>query len=246
MKRLFFLLFSLLTGYLYVHAQTPEPATMVQMIEWKYKSAKALLSTYGVTRAYWMEKVPEITSRFGFTSESGRFYGFTNTVGQADLGKYIGAREQVSEAFKKDHPDVYKSIMDNMDGPSIRSYWKIVDEISNTAPDYNPNNFNFRKMILFSVPIGMSTTFQDLMKDVLKQEKKAGIDLTRLYAQSTDGYPSNYYILMYPDADELSYYQKKSQREAIRNANPELLTLLEKVKSMMTIVRIDHLNRIQF
>jgi hypothetical protein len=226
--------------------QAQEAPTMVQMIEWKYKSASEIRKTYGVTRKYWMEKAPQVTSRFGFTSETGRYYGFTNTVGLPDMGKYIGDRDRISESFKKDHPDVYKNIMDNMEGASTRSYWKIVDGISNTASDYDPNSFDFRKMILFSIPFGSEAQFEKSMKEVLEAEKKLGIELSRIYARSNDGYPSNYYILMYPDTDELSYYQKKSKREAIRNASPDLMVLLEKVKAMMTIVRIDHLNRIKF
>ena len=244
-KHLLFIL-PLIIGAFIASAQTAATSTMVQMIEWKYKSARELQSTYGVSRAYWMEKMPEITSRFGFTSETGRYYGFTNTDGMPDMGKYIGAREQVTESFKKDHPDIYKKIIDNMDGPSIRSYWKIADDISNTSQDYDPNKFDYRKMILFSVPNGTATQFEDLMKEVIKEEKRAGIDLTRIYAKSMEGYPSNYYILMYPDGDELSYYQKKSQREVLRRKSPVLQDMLEKVKAMMTIVRIDHLNRIKF
>ena len=188
MKKQSLLLLPLLIGAFIASAQTAATSTMVQMIEWKYKSARELQSTYGVSRAYWMEKMPEITSRFGFTSETGRFYGFTNTDGMADMGKYIGAREQVTESFKKDHPDVYKKIIDNMDGPSIRSYWKIADDISNTSQDYDPNKFDYRKMILFSVPNGTATQFEDLMKEVIKEEKRTGIDLTRIYAKSMEGF----------------------------------------------------------
>ncbi|MFM7838360.1 MAG: hypothetical protein ACKO6K_02240, partial [Chitinophagaceae bacterium] len=135
---------------------------------------------------------------------------------------------------------------ENIDGPTTRSYWKIVEDITNIEDDYDPNSFDYRKMTLFSIPFGSVTTFEKLMQEVIAAEKKAGIQLSRIYAQSVDGYPSNYYILMYPDTDELSYYQKKSKRENIRNANPALLELIEKVKSLMTVVRIDHLNRIKF
>ena len=246
MRKICFLAFSMLLSAMASNLQAQDTPTIVQMIEWKYKSVKELQATYGITRKYWMEKIPAITSRFGFTSETGRFYGFSNTIGLADMGKYIGERDRVAASFKIDHPDVYKKLMDNMEGPTTRSYWKIVSGISNITDDYDPNSFDFRKMILFSVPFGADTQFEQLMQEVIATEKKAGIDLTRIYARSSDGYPSNYYILMYPDRDELSYYQKKSKREEIRNASPALLGILERVKGMMTVVRIDHLKRIKF
>lgn len=246
MKKLFaFFLFLVFLGGL-AHAQRGDSATMVQLIEWKYKSAKVFNETYGITRDYWMRMVPEISGRFAFTSESGRYYGFTNTQGIKDLGAYIGSRDVVTENFRKEYPEVSRKIMNNMDGPTTRSYWQIVSSLSTVSSDYDPNKFDFRKMTLFSIPFNAEKAFEDLILSIIAEEKKLGIDLSRLYAKSIDGYPGNYYILMYPDTEEAAYYQKKKQREELRRSSAVLQEKIEQLRGMITVVRIDHLNRIKF
>jgi hypothetical protein len=104
-------------------------------------------------------------------------------------------------------------------------------------------NYNFRKIVMRTVPANEQEAFEKQMLKMHELELKIGVKYLSVTWRATDGYPTNTYITILPDNSILDFYTKYADRQEKRKNSKEFNDSMKTgVKS--NIIRLDHLSRV--
>lgn len=200
---------------------------------------------YPAIRNWWMEATKGISYNFAaHTAESGRTYGMVFVRGEENLGKYVGQRASLSNKVAVALKAVTDENTANRSQAIQRSIWEQVPNISVMVSDFKVENYDFRKIQIFTVPFDKIAEYEKLIEQSNAEDKAIGISYNYIMYKAVDGYPNNTYMMILPDKSRLDYYTHQDDRNAKRKGNTKLAALNKRASQLRTIIRFDHLNRI--
>lgn len=200
---------------------------------------------YPAIRNWWMEATKGISYNFAaHTAESGRTYGMVFVRGDENLGKYIGQRVALSNKLAIALKAVTDENTANRSQAIQRSIWEQVPNISVMVPEFKVENYDFRKIQIFTVPFDKIAEYEKLIEQSNAEDKAIGISYNYIMYKAVDGYPNNTYMMILPDKSRLDYYTHQDDRNAKRKGNTKLAALNKRASQLRTIIRFDHLNRV--
>jgi hypothetical protein len=119
----------------------------------------------------------------------------------------------------------------------------MVNALEFLPADYKMENYNFRKIVMRTVPANEQEAFEKQMLKMHELELKIGVKYLSVTWRATDGYPTNTYITILPDNSILDFYTKYADRQEKRKNSKEFNDSMKTgVKS--NIIRLDHLSRV--
>jgi predicted nuclease of restriction endonuclease-like RecB superfamily len=178
------------------------------------------------------------------TSESGRTYSMVFVKGEENLGKYVGSRSSLSERAASDLKSITAENTANRSQAIQRSVWVQATNISVMVPDFKVENYDFRKVVLFTVPFDKVAEYDKLIEQTIAEDKALGISYNYIMYRAVDGYPNNTYMMILPDKSRLQYYTHQDERNAKRKGQTKLAELNKKASQLRTTIRLDHLSRV--
>jgi hypothetical protein len=183
-----------------------------------------------------------MNNRVAHTSETGSLYILSFIDGDENLGKYIGNRANTSNKFREANPKIAEEMSNNTDAWR-RSTWIRVNELHFLPADYKMENYNFRKIVMRTVPANEQEAFE---KQQLQQHElglKIGVKYLSTTYRAVDGYPTNTYMTILPDNSILDFYTKYADRQEKRKNSKEFNDSMKTGVKYNTI-RLDHLSRV--
>jgi hypothetical protein len=183
-----------------------------------------------------------MNNRVAHTSETGSLYILSFIDGDENLGKYIGNRANTSNKFREANPKIAEEMSNNSDAWR-RSTWIRVNELQFLPADYKMENYNFRKIVMRTVPANEQEAFEKQEQKMHELGLKIGVKYLSVTFRAVDGYPSNTYMTILPDNNILDFYTHYADRQEKRKNSKEFNDSMKTgVKS--NIIRIDHLSRV--
>jgi len=184
-----------------------------------------------------------MNNRVAHTSETGSLYILSFIDGDENLGKYFANRATNNDKFREANPKIAEENSNNTDGAWRRSTWIRVNELQFTPVDFKMENYNFRKIVMRTVPANEQEAFEKQMLQQHEIELKIGVKYLSSTWRATDGYPTNTYITILPDNSILDFYTHYADRQEKRKNSKEFNDSMKTgVKS--NIIRLDHLSRV--
>lgn len=243
MKRFTLCILTILLAFR-LSAQTTEK-TYFLLNESRVLDTDIYKKNYPAIRNWWMEATKGISYNFAaHTAESGRTYGMVFVRGDENLGKYIGQRVALSNKVAVALKAVTDENTANRSQAIQRSIWEQVPNISVMVPDFKVENYDFRKIQIFTVPFDKIAEYEKLIEQSNAEDKAIGISYNYIMYKAVDGYPNNTYMMILPDKSRLDYYTHQDDRNAKRKGNTKLAALNKRASQLRTIIRFDHLNRV--
>lgn len=182
-------------------------------------------------------------NRLVHSSETGTVYTFSFVDGDENLGKFIANRTGNSNKFREENPKIQAENSNNTDGAWRRSNWIMVNALQFLPADYKVENYNFRKIMMRTVPANEQEAFEKQLLQMHEIELKIGVEYLSVTWRAIDGYPTNTYMTILPDNSILDFYTHYTDRQQRRKNSAEFNNLSKTgVKSSVT--RLDHLYRI--
>jgi predicted nuclease of restriction endonuclease-like RecB superfamily len=164
--------------------------------------------------------------------------------GEENLGKYVGSRSSLSERAASDLKSITAENTANRSQAIQRSVWVQATNISVMVPDFKVENYDFRKVVLFTVPFDKVAEYDKLIEQTIAEDKALGISYNYIMYKAVDGYPNNTYMMILPDKSRLQYYTHQEERNAKRKGQTKLAELNKKASQLRTTIRLDHLSRV--
>jgi len=183
-----------------------------------------------------------MNNRVAHTSETGSLYILSFIDGDENLGKYIGNRANTSIKFREANPKIAEEMSNNTDAWR-RSTWIRVNELHFVPADYKMENYNFRKIVMRTVPANEQEAYEKQMLQQHEIELKIGVKYLSTTFRAVDGYPSNTYMTILPDNSILDFYTKYADRKEKRKNSKEFNDSMKTGVKYNTI-RLDHLSRV--
>ncbi len=184
-----------------------------------------------------------MNNRVAHTSETGSLYILSFIDGDENLGKYIGNRANTSIKFREANPKIAEEMSNNTDGAWRRSTWIRVNKLQFTPVDFKMENYNFRKIVMRTVPANEQEAFEKQQLQMHELELKIGVKYLSSTWRAVDGYPTNTYITILPDNSILDFYTKYADRQEKRKNSKEFNDSMKTGVKYNTI-RLDHLSRV--
>ena len=178
------------------------------------------------------------------TSETGRTYSMVYLKGEENVGKYVGQRSVLSDKQAIELKTVTDENTANRSMAIQRSLWVQETNITTIMSDFKIENYDFRKVHLFTVPFDKITEYEKLIEQSNQEDKALGLSYNYIVYRAVDGYPNNTFMLLLPDKSRLEYYTNQEERNAKRKGNAKLTELNKKASKLRTIIRIDYLSRV--
>jgi hypothetical protein len=241
-KQLLTLTFLVLVGLKLV-AQDAE-RTFILLNESKVADTDIYKKNYPAIRNWWMKASPASSNRAAHTSESGRTYSMVFIKGDKNFGEYVGKRGELTTKIGTELKDLVAQSTANQTQATTRSSWVQVKNITVMEPDFKVENYDFRKVVLFTVPFDKMTEYESLIEKANAEDKVIGLKYNYIVYRAIDGYPNNTYLLILPDKSRLDYYTHQDERNAKRKGNALLAELNKKASQLRNTIRLDHLNRV--
>jgi hypothetical protein len=212
--------------------------------ESKVKDMDVFRKNYPVQDAF-TRKMNEgiMGNRVAHTSETGGLYILSFIDGDENLGKYIANRATNSNKFREANPKIAEEMSNNTDGAWRRSTWIRVNELQFTPVDFKMENYNFRKIVMRTVPANEQEAFEKQQLQMHELELKIGVKYLSSTWRAVDGYPTNTYITILPDNSILDFYTKYADRQEKRKNSKEFNDSM-KTGVKYNIIRLDHLSRV--
>ena len=212
--------------------------------EYKVKDMDIFRKNFPVNDAFARKSYEGIMeNRAVHTSETGNLYNFSFVDGDENLGKFITKRGTTNGKFREVNPKIAEENSNNTDGAWRRSTWIRVNELEFLPADFKMEDYNFRKIVIRTVPANEQEAFE---KQQLQQHElglKIGVKYLSVTWRAVDGYPTNTYLTILPDNSILDFYTHYADRQQKRNNSKEFNDSMKTgVKS--NIIRIDHLSRV--
>jgi hypothetical protein len=214
------------------------------MSESKVKDMDVFRKNFPVQDAF-TRKMNEgvMKARVAHTSETGGLYILSFVDGDENVGKYIANRATNNNKFREANPKIAEEMSNNTDGGWRRSTWIRVNELQFLPADYKMENYNFRKIVMRTVPANEQEAFEKQQQKMHEIELKIGVKYLSTTWRATDGYPTNTYITILADNSILDFYTKYADRQEKRKNSKEFNDSMKTgVKS--NIIRLDHLSRV--
>jgi hypothetical protein len=177
------------------------------------------------------------------TSETGSLYTFSFVDGEENFGKFITIRGTFNNKFKEAYPKIADENWANIDGSFRRSNWIRVNALEFLPADFKLENYNFRKIIIETVPANQQEAYEKEQLKLHEIELKIGIKFLSVTWRAVDGYPTNTYMTLIPDNSILDFYTHFTERQKIRRNSKEFNDF-DNTTVITNINRIDHLWRI--
>ena len=177
------------------------------------------------------------------TSETGSLYNFSFVDGDENLGKFITKRGTANNKFREANPKIAEENSNNTDGAWRRSTWIRVNALEFLPADFKMEDYNFRKIIIETVPANQQEAFEKQQLQLHEIELKIGIKFLSVTWRAVDGYPTNTYMTLIPDNSILDFYTHFTERQKIRKNSKEFNDF-DNTTVNTNINRIDHLWRI--
>jgi hypothetical protein len=181
-----------------------------------------------------------MNNRVAHTSETGSLYILSFIDGDENLGKYIASR--ATNKFREANPKIAEEMSNNTDAWR-RSTWIRVNELHFLPADYKMENYNFRKIVMRTVPANEQEAFEKQQQKMHEIELKIGVKYLSTTFRAVDGYPSNTYMTILPDNSILDFYTKYADRQEKRKNSKEFNDSMKTGVKYNTI-RLDHLSRV--
>jgi predicted nuclease of restriction endonuclease-like RecB superfamily len=243
MKKITLSLMTLLFAF-QLTAQSTEK-TYFLMNESRVLDTDIYKKNYPAIRNWWVAATKGITYNFAaHTSESGRTYSMVFVKGEENLGKYVGSRSSLSERAASDLKSITAENTANRSQAIQRSVWVQATNISVMVPDFKVENYDFRKVVLFTVPFDKVAEYDKLIEQTIAEDKALGISYNYIMYKAVDGYPNNTYMMILPDKSRLQYYTHQEERNAKRKGQTKMAELNKKASQLRTTIRLDHLSRV--
>ena len=177
------------------------------------------------------------------TSETGSVYNFSFVDGDENLGKFITKRGTYNNKFREANPKIAEENSNNIDGAWRRSTWIMVNALEFLPADFKMEDYNFRKIIMRTVPANEQEAFEKQLQKMHEIELKIGAKYLSVTWRAVDGYPTNTYMTILPDNSILDFYTHYADRQQKRNNSKEFNDSMKTgVKS--NLIKIDHLYRV--
>jgi hypothetical protein len=183
-------------------------------------------------------------NRSAHTSESGRTYSMVFIKGDKNFGQYLGQRGELTAKIGVELKELAAQSTANQTQATTRSSWVQVKNISVIEPDFQLENYDFRKVVLFTVPFDKMNEYEGLIEKANAEDKAIGLKYNYIVYKAIDGYPNNTYMLILPDKSRLDYYTHQDERNAKRKGNASLTEVNKKASQLRNTIRMDHLNRV--
>lgn len=177
------------------------------------------------------------------TSETGSLYNFSFVDGDENLGKFITKRGTANNKFREANPKIAEENSNNTDGAWRRSTWIRVNALEFLPADFKMEDYNFRKVIIETVPANQQEAYEKEQLKLHEIELKIGIKFLSVTWRAVDGYPTNTYMTLIPDNSILDFYTHFTERQKIRRNSKEFNDF-NNTTVITNINRIDHLWRI--
>lgn len=235
---------ALLFCALSLFAQTAEK-TYFLMNESRVNDTDIYKKNYPAVRNWWLNATKGITYNMtAHTSETGRTYSMVYLKGEENVGKYVGQRSVLSDRQAIELKSVTDDNTANRTMAIQRSLWVQSANTTNIMPDFKIENYDFRKIHLFTVPFDKIAEYEKLIEQSNQEDKALGLTYNYIVYRAVDGYPNNTFMLILPDKSRLEYYTHQEERNAKRKGNAKLTELNKKASKLRTIIRIDYLSRV--
>lgn len=200
---------------------------------------------YPAIRNWWLAATKGISYNFAaHTSESGRTYSMVFVKGDENLGKYVGLRSNLSDKVASELKSITAENTANRSQAIQRSIWVQSTNMSVMVPDFKIENYDFRKIHLFTVPFDKIETYERLIQNANAEDKALGLSYNYIVYRAVDGYPNNTFMLILADKSRLDYYTHQDERNAKRKGQTKLAEINKQVSQLRTMIRMDHLNRV--
>ncbi len=177
------------------------------------------------------------------TSETGSLYNFSFVDGDENLGKFITKRGTANNKFREANPKIAEENSNNTDGAWRRSTWIRVNALEFLPADFKMEDYNFRKVIIETVPANQQEAYEKQQLQLHEIELKIGIKFLSVTWRAIDGYSTLTYMTLIPDNSILDFYTHFTERQKIRKNSKEYNDFNNKTV-ITNINRIDHLWRI--
>lgn len=244
MKKIILLLMGITWASSFMLAQEA-PNTYLILNENKVTDLNVYKKNYPILRNWWLKTTGQLVSnRASHSSEMGKIYSLIFISGEKNLGDYASQRISLSKKVIDELPEATKSLRENEAEPVSRSTWVQVKNNTMLVPDFKIENYDFRKVLLFTVPSAKITEFKSTIEEVLKEEKAAGFNYNYITYQAIEGYSNNTFMLLLPDRSRLDYYTHQTARNETRKGNQKMTELNQKAAKFRNPIRIDYLTRI--
>jgi len=184
-----------------------------------------------------------MNNRVAHISETGSLYILSFIDGDENLGKYIANRATNNDKFREANPKIAEEMSNNTDGAWRRSTWIRVNALEFLPADFKMENYNFRKIIMRTVPANEQEAYEKEQLKLHEIELKIGIKFLSVTWKAIDGYSTNTYMTLIPDNSILDFYTHFTERQKIRKNSKEYNDF-NNTTVITNINRIDHLWRI--
>lgn len=185
-----------------------------------------------------------IWQRGAHVSEAGFIYTLIFFKGDKNFGEFVATQNDRLIQIRKDLKEIVKENNDNTTLPLVRSAWVGMNKLSVLQPDFKIEDYDFRKMNIFTVPSNKTGEYESLLEKVNEADKASGIKYNVVIYKAEFGYPVNTYMALYQDKSRLDYYKHQDERNATRKINKERMEMTKKMSLLQTMIRVDHLDRI--
>jgi hypothetical protein len=176
-------------------------------------------------------------------SETGSLYNFSFVDGDENFGKFIAIRGTFNNKFYEAYPKIADENWANIDGSFRRSTWIRINALEFLPADFKLENYNFRKVIIETVPANQQEAYEKEQLKLHEIELKIGIKFLSVTWKAIDGYSTNTYMTLIPDNSILDFYTHFTERQKIRKNSKEYNDF-NNTTVITNINRIDHLWRI--
>ena len=212
--------------------------------ESKVKDMDIFRKNYPVQDAFARKNYEGIMrNRAVHTSETGSLYNFSFVDGDENLGKFITKRGTANNKFREANPKIAEENSNNTDGAWRRSTWIRVNALEFLPADFKLENYNFRKVIIETVPANQQEAYEKQQLQLHEIELKIGIKFLSVTWRAIDGYSTLTYMTLIPDNSILDFYTHFTERQKIRKNSKEYNDF-NNTTVITNINRIDHLWRI--
>ncbi len=243
MKKQSFLLSFFLFLAFNLFAQDTERAIML-LNESKTSDVEAYKKNYPVIRNWSMKASGNtVNNRAAHVAESGLIYGLNFIKGDKNFGEYVATMNDMNIKIRKELKEA-KENSDNSTQPVLRSSWVRLDKLTVMQDNYKVEDYDFRKLDLFTVPVNKIEEFESLDAKRIEMDKAMGLKHNYIVFKAMYGYPVNTYLVFVPDKSKLDYYKHADERNAQRRKNKDYVVLAKQLNQLRTSIRMDHLSRI--
>lgn len=221
------------------------PKTYMILNESKVHDLNLYKKNFPIIRNWWLKNTNQLVSnRASHSSEMGKIYSLIFISGEKNLGDYASQRLTLSKKISEELPEVIKSSRENEADAITRSTWVQIKNNTMLVPDFKIENYEFRKLLLFTVTSNKITEFESIIEEILKEEKAIGFNYNYIVYQAIEGYSNNTFMLLLPDNSRLDYYTHQTARNEKRKGIQKMTDLNQKASKLRNPIRIDYLTRI--